>query len=363
MNFPSSQTIYSKMLSKENVSLTSRSVCSHSHKSSRSTHSRRSAASLVAIEARAKAEAARARAAYAQREIELKVKKAQLQVEETSLEATLEALQQEKEAEAALAEATAFEAIVDGADIEESSENECKQKSSSLYSLKRIDEYVQDQNAYKNKHHQASKHTVTPLIQSADREQQNALPSHRQSIQYSQETPQHVSSYSEPLFQSQDQHDSFQPIRVPEKEANSQNTIPHYSQPTNCSTSNRYYSPNVGNEPHAAKRENSEIFNLAKFLARRDLLTAGLIKFDDKPENYLAWKSTFSNAIEDLDLKPCEELDLLTKWLVPESVEHARRIRSVHINYPAVGLSRIWERLEECYGSAEAIESALLCND
>nr|XP_055056164.1 uncharacterized protein LOC129440699 [Misgurnus anguillicaudatus] len=337
------------MLSKENISLATRSVCSHSHNSSRSTHSRRSAASLIAIEARAKAEAARARAAYSQREIEIKVKKAQLQVEETRLEATLEALQQEKEAEAALAEATAYEAI-DGADIEKSSENECKQKSSTFYALKRTDEYVQDQNAYKNKHHQASKHT--PLRQSADREQQNALPSHRQSIQYSQETPQHVNSYSEPLFQSQNTHDS---IRVPEKEENI-----HYTHPSNYCNSNRNYSPDVGNEPHAAKPENSEILNLAKFLARRDLLTAGLIKFDDKPENYLAWKSTFSNAIEDLNLKPSEELDLLTKWLGPESAEHARRIRSVHINYPAVGLSRIWERLEQCYGSAEAIESALL---
>nr|XP_055046841.1 uncharacterized protein LOC129432444 [Misgurnus anguillicaudatus] len=342
------------MLSKENISLATRSVCSHSHNSSRSTHSRRSAASLIAIEARAKAEAARARAAYSQREIEIKVKKAQLQVEETRLEATLEALQQEKEAEAALAEATAYEAI-DGADIEKSSENECKQKSSTFNALKRTDEYVQDQNAYKNKHHQASKQT--PLLQSADREQQNALPSYRQSIQYSQETPQHVNSYSEPLLQSQNTHDSIRPIRVPEKE---ENTITHYTQPSNYCTSNMNYSPDVGNEPHAAKPENSEILNLAKFLARRDLLTAGLIKFDDKPENYLAWKSTFSNAIEDLNLKPSEELDLLTKWLGPESAEHARRIRSVHINYPAVGLSRIWERLEQCYGSAEAIESALL---
>lgn len=70
--------------------------------------------------------------------------------------------------------------------------------------------------------------------------------------------------------------------------------------------------------------------------------------------------NAISNAIEDLDLKPCEELDLLTKWLGPESAEHAQRIRSAHINHPAIGLSRIWERLEQCYGSAEAIESALL---
>ncbi|KAG7482433.1 hypothetical protein JOB18_021000 [Solea senegalensis] len=41
--------------------------------------------------------------------------------------------------------------------------------------------------------------------------------------------------------------------------------------------------------------------DLGRFLARRDLLTAGLTKFNDKPEDYWAWRSTFSNAIEDLN--------------------------------------------------------------
>lgn len=90
----------------------------------------------------------------------------------------------------------------------------------------------------------------------------------------------------------QDPQNGFEPVRAPEKEAKSQDTIPHYSHPTKCYTSNGYYSPNMRNEPYVTKPENSEILNLAKFLARRDLLTAGLMKFDDKPENYWAWKST-----------------------------------------------------------------------
>ncbi|KAI3370837.1 hypothetical protein L3Q82_007363 [Scortum barcoo] len=81
--------------------------------------SSRSAASLAAIEARAKAEAARARASFTQREIDVKVKKAQLKVEETWLEATLKALKQEKEAEAAMAEANVFKAVMDLANVEE----------------------------------------------------------------------------------------------------------------------------------------------------------------------------------------------------------------------------------------------------
>lgn len=67
------------------------------------------------------------------------------------------------------------------------------------------------------------------------------------------------------------------------------------------------------------------MFEIAKFLARRDLLTGELSRFNDKPENYWAWKSSFCNAIEGLDLKPSEELDLLIQWLGPDSTEQAKR--------------------------------------
>lgn len=71
------------------------------------------AASVATFEARAKAEAALTRATYAQKEINVRVKQAQLKVEETCLEATLNALQQEREAEAAAAEASVFEAAAE----------------------------------------------------------------------------------------------------------------------------------------------------------------------------------------------------------------------------------------------------------
>lgn len=49
----------------------------------------------------------------------------------------------------------------------------------------------------------------------------------------------------------------------------------------------------------------------------------------------------FAMLFEGLHLKPSKKLDLLVQWLGPESTEHARRIRSVHINYPDVGLSMV----------------------
>ncbi|TKS65719.1 hypothetical protein D9C73_028275 [Collichthys lucidus] len=99
--------------------------------------------------------------------------------------------------------------------------------------------------------------------------------------------------------------------------------------------------------------------DLARYLMRRELVSSGLLKFDDRPEHYWSWKASFVTATQDLNLSCREELDLLVKWLGAESAEHAKRIRSVHILNRA-GLSMVWQRLEECYGTPEVIEHALL---
>ncbi|KAI3358292.1 hypothetical protein L3Q82_014670, partial [Scortum barcoo] len=99
--------------------------------------------------------------------------------------------------------------------------------------------------------------------------------------------------------------------------------------------------------------------DIARYFVRRELVSSGLTQFNDRPENYWAWKSSYINATRELNLNASEELDLLTKWLGRESSEHVRRIRSVHVATPAVGLQLVWERLEECYGSPEVIERAL----
>lgn len=88
-------------------------------------------------------------------------------------------------------------------------------------------------------------------------------------------------------------------------------------------------------------------------------MTGGLNRFDDRPENYPSWKSTFLSTIGGLGLTTNEEVDLLIKWLGPESSEQARRIKAVNVHCPAAGLDMIWSRLEECYGEPEAIERAL----
>ncbi len=61
-----------------------------------------------------------------------------------------------------------------------------------------------------------------------------------------------------------------------------------------------------------------------------------------------------------LNLTASEVIDLLVKWLEKESAEHAKRIRSVHINQPSKGLDMIWARLEECYGAPELSKELFL---
>ncbi|RXN03515.1 hypothetical protein ROHU_013330 [Labeo rohita] len=90
------------------------------------------------------------------------------------------------------------------------------------------------------------------------------------------------------------------------------------------------------------------------------MVTSGLMEFNDQPENYWAWKTSFRSVIDELTLSPREELDLLIKWLGPASKEQARRIRAINSHNSAAGLSMVWQRLKETYGSPEAVEHSLL---
>ncbi|XP_021332949.1 uncharacterized protein [Danio rerio] len=342
------------MSSSEKHSLRTRSACTRS-----SRHSSKSAASAAALEARAKAEAALTRATYAQKEIEVKVKQAQVQaqlkVEEARLEATLNALQQEREAEAAAAEASVFEAAADIRGTDQLSDNQ--DPHSSHNSLQRTKEYVEDQQKYKEGY----------MSEFAETTEQKPVASNLVDVQQPQPIEQDNSFQSLPARQSAIKivANAATPL-IPTTQAGAikkegantslfKSAVPDALPPR--------HNASLTSPPHSHCNEHynarSEVFELAKFLARRDLLTGGLSRFNDKPENYWAWKSSFCNAIEGLDLKPSEELDLLVQWLGPESTEHARRIRSVHISYPDVGLSMVWKRLEDCYGSAEAMEAAL----
>ncbi|XP_037509614.1 uncharacterized protein LOC119386370 [Rhipicephalus sanguineus] len=128
--------------------------------------------------------------------------------------------------------------------------------------------------------------------------------------------------------------------------ANRHTDLHHYQQPP-------AYTP-PPNSP------SSELVGVLKFLCRKDLVSTGLTKFDDRPENFRAWKSSFKGVIRDVDLSAQEELDLLIKWLGPESSRQVWRLKSVHVDDFSRGLNVVWKRLDDTFGRPEAIEDALL---
>lgn len=93
-------------------------------------------------------------------------------------------------------------------------------------------------------------------------------------------------------------------------------------------------------------------------VAWRDLVSSSSYRFDDRPENYRAWQSSYKNATQGLGLTATEELDLTTKWLGKESGDQVKRLRAVHATNPVIALRKAWERLQECYAAPEIIEKA-----
>jgi hypothetical protein len=99
--------------------------------------------------------------------------------------------------------------------------------------------------------------------------------------------------------------------------------------------------------------------DLTRFLLKKDLLISRLTNFNDKPETYATWKASFQTILRELEVSPPEEMDLLVKWAGPESQKHVLSIKASNASNPERGLLRIWERLEERYGSPEMVEASL----
>ena len=115
----------------------------------------------------------------------------------------------------------------------------------------------------------------------------------------------------------------------------------------------------AGTPVNPQQPSNSLANDLTKFLLKKDLLMTRLSFFTDHPESYAVWKNSFQGIVEELGCTPLEELDLLVKWLGPESKKYAMSIRTSNASCPHRGLQRLWERLDERYGCPEMVEADL----
>ena len=101
------------------------------------------------------------------------------------------------------------------------------------------------------------------------------------------------------------------------------------------------------------------VSDFSKFLLKKDLLLSRLSVFTEKPENYMVWKNSFKHIMVDLGVSSFEELDLLVKWLGPESSNQVLNIRAAHANNPNLGLRMAWERLDDKFGCPENVDESL----
>ncbi|XP_027897195.1 uncharacterized protein LOC114159423 [Xiphophorus couchianus] len=344
----------------------SASLKTRSYASMSSTRSSGTATSAAAAKARANAEAAKARLVFAEKEMKLKMEKARL-------EASMEMLTIEKETAAAIAKAEALEAVVGASEGKHS----CRLPfiSSVVDSSERTKEYVKNQAKLSTDMHVESHDAPCLQSQRLPLEQ----PSHNTLYMPHLTPPRDDCTAVANIFKtqqkslnpfitmyvnatsSQEMEHQYRTIT----ESDQDSVMPAHSPTVNqqpCDTNNAMEARPTsqrGNFQQPAHSTGSQMTDFVRFLARRELVTTGLLQFNDRPENYRAWRRSFQNAIRDLNLTCDEEMDLLVKWLGSESTEHAKRIRSIHINQPAKGLNMIWNRLDVSYGASEAIEKAL----
>ncbi|KAK2844932.1 hypothetical protein Q5P01_011591 [Channa striata] len=277
-------------------------------------------ASMAAAHAHAEAQAAKARLAYAEKEMGIKV-------EQARLEATLSVLRLQREADAAMAKAEVLESAVAQFHSAEQKGEDLSFLRPQATSEQKVREFI-------------SKQDKGGLTQGDTCTQQDTITHQEgQSKSPALSTPFHVKRESNRYRFSELDHSEQQPMR----------DAPHQVYYKVPQPQQKFILSNGATDNTTG--------NLARFLAKSQLLTGGLTRFDDKPENYLSWKVTFQSTIADLGLTANEEINLLIKWLGPESSEQARRLKAVNIRHPSAGLYMIWTRLEECYESFPKLSS------
>lgn len=118
-------------------------------------------------------------------------------------------------------------------------------------------------------------------------------------------------------------------------------------------------SPVVNNHSASNNNTNVPMVDMSKYFLKKDLILSRITTYDDNPSLYLNWKLTFQNVIQDLNVTPSEELDLLVRYLGNNSSRQAATIRKCNADSPTNALRLVWERLEERFGAPELVESSL----
>ncbi|XP_062594010.1 uncharacterized protein LOC134255492 [Saccostrea cucullata] len=111
--------------------------------------------------------------------------------------------------------------------------------------------------------------------------------------------------------------------------------------------------------PPFIPRQGNMCEEFSKFMVKKDMLLKRIHEFDDRPEFFGSWKTTFVSVVKELNLSSAEEVDLLIQYLGPESKKSAMSIRSANYSDSSRARDRIWQRLNERYARPELVESSI----
>lgn len=213
----------------------------------------RSSASAAAIKARAKAEAACVQVSYAEKEADMMRQKAEL-------EANLYVLQKRRSATAASAEAAVYEAA---AELEEEPLEDLAQLTSENR-VQRTSKYVETHSWLPHTQQHASVSQLQPgTFTHAESLQRNAVHG---------STPGKVVNFLSNM--------SIKDEKIDDMGRADYSRCP--PPPMSHASSHRDYA-----------WEPPQMTGLAKYLVRREMVSSGLLKFDDHPENYWALENVF----------------------------------------------------------------------
>ncbi|XP_068209384.1 uncharacterized protein [Palaemon carinicauda] len=332
-----------------------KSRSSKSIRTSESGCSRGSDLSSLARRKRAKAEAARVKIAYAEkqamifkqeamleeqvtlRKLEIEQEAAHADREKAELKATLNLLEIQREAAAAEAEACVLECDNSQAVSHLPEETEDP--------LQRVQNFVKNHPGpveFPEPANQQDK-TQTPVTAQLNYNAPVFIPTVNQSLL---PVVHSVLPIDSALPES-----TTAPVPRPTTFSQKQDSIPEFL------ATNTMANVPVANVNYS--QDTSTTSEITKFLLRKDLLFSRLTNFNDRAESYHVWKGSFKCVIGELQVSDSEQLDLLVKWLGAESSKHAISIRLSNADNPSRGLQRLWQRLDERYGTPEMVEASI----
>ena len=191
----------------------------------------------------------------------------------------------------------------------------------------------------------ASVHSQTPSLPNLtqvnpEERVQKYLDSHEEPFCLS-----HDITKGEDLHSEQKHHPENEPGAKVKQEPDAKQKIPFYSE----------LNPNSPPFTHTPDPVQTTMGTYIGFMARRELISNKIEKFDDRPENYHTWRGSFENMIAGVKISPSEQLSLIIEYTTNESKRLAQRLRNAYIDNPGEGLKEVWCKLGERFGSNSVV--------